>query len=63
MKIDDKLARLQFGNAKLGAEVQISRDEGETRIHDMTLITGVGQNNRHELLATMRQIMRQRAEF
>ena len=57
MKIDDKLARLQFGNAKLGAEVQISRDEGETRIHDMTLITGVGQNNRHELLATMRRMI------
>ena len=57
MKIDDKLARLQFGNAKLGAEVQISRDEGVTRIHDMTLITGTGPNNRHELLATMRRMI------
>ena len=57
MKVDDKLTRLQFGNSKLGAEVQIERSEGQTHIHDMTLITGTGPNNRHELLATMRRMI------
>lgn len=57
MQVEDKLTRLRFGNSKLGAEVQISRVENETRIHDMTLITGAGPNNRHELLATMRRMI------
>jgi hypothetical protein len=57
MQMDDKLVRLRFGNAKLGAEVQVSNDDGVTRIHDMTLITGTEPKDRFELLATMRRMI------
>ncbi len=53
--VDEKIARLRFGDAKLGAEVQVTRADGETRINDMTLITGPRPNDRTELLATMRR--------
>ncbi len=57
MHTDSTLARLRFGDATLGAEVQISRENGEVRIQDMTLVTGPTPRDRIELLATMRRMI------
>ena len=57
MRISDTMARLQFGNATQGAEVAISRENGEMRVHDMVLITGTTPRDRIELLATMRRMI------
>ncbi len=57
MQTSDTVARLRFGDAARGAEVQISRENGEMRVHDMTLITGSRPSDRVELLATMRRMI------
>ncbi len=57
MLINDTVTRLRFGDAKRGAEVDISRDNGEMRVHDMVLITGTTPRDRIELLATMRRMI------
>ena len=57
MQVNESVARLRFGDAKLGAEVDISRENGEMRIHDMTLITGSTPRDRIQLLATLRRMI------
>jgi hypothetical protein len=57
MQASDSVSRLRFGDATRGAEVQISRENGEMRVHDMTLITGSRPSDRVELLATMRRMI------
>ena len=57
MQAGETLTRLRFGNAQRGAEVDLSRENGEVRIHDMTLITGSTPRDRVELLATMRRMI------
>jgi len=57
MQVDQHMARLRFGDAKRGADVQISRENGEVRVHDMTLVSGSRPGDRIELLATMRRMI------
>ena len=57
MQVSDSVSRLRFGDARQGAEVQISRENGEMRVHDMTLVTGSTPRDRIELLATMRRMI------
>jgi hypothetical protein len=57
MQVNDSVARLRFGDTKRGAEVDISCEDGEMRIHDMTLITGSTPRDRIQLLATMRRMI------
>lgn len=57
MQISDSGTTMRFGNGKSGAEVQLSREGGELKVHDVAFLNG--SSERVELLATLRRMATQ----
>lgn len=57
MQVGESVTMLRFGQGAKGAEVQLSREAGELKVHDVAFMNGPQQ--RVELLATLRRMATQ----